>query len=62
MDCMTVRIEPVTGLSAADGAVASSRLAREIKIRIGSTVTVELAPPGDLERSAGKLKRVYDLR
>jgi len=62
MDCMTVRIEPVTGLSAADGAVASSRLAREIKIRIGSTVTVELAPPRDLERSAGKLKRVYDLR
>ena len=62
MDCMTVRIEPTRGLSAADGERASAALARDIKTRIGSSVTVELAAPGSLERSGGKLKRVYDQR
>ncbi|MEF2977232.1 phenylacetate--CoA ligase PaaK [Subtercola sp. YIM 133946] len=62
MDCMTVRIEPTPGLSAADGERASATLIRDIKTRIGSSVTVELAAPGSLERSGGKLKRVHDNR
>ncbi|GGF11686.1 phenylacetate--CoA ligase PaaK [Subtercola lobariae] len=62
MDCMTVRIEPTPGLSAAEGERASAALVRDIKTRIGSSVTVELAAPGSLERSGGKLKRVYDNR
>ncbi|MCU1476836.1 MAG: phenylacetate--CoA ligase [Subtercola sp.] len=62
MDCMTVRIEPIPGLSAGDGKRASAALVRDIKTRIGSSVTVELAAPGSLERSGGKLKRVYDNR
>ena len=62
MDCMTIKIEPTPGLSAAEGERASAHLVREIKTRVGSTVTVELVNPGSLERSGGKLKRVYDLR
>ncbi|SJN41618.1 Phenylacetate-coenzyme A ligase [Microbacterium esteraromaticum] len=62
MDCMAVKIEPVPSLSTADAERAAAQLVRAIKTRIGSTVTVELAPPGSLERSGGKLKRVYDLR
>ena len=61
MDCMTVKIEPDPSSTAAAERAADT-LCREIKTRIGSTVTVELAAPGSLERSGGKLKRVYDLR
>lgn len=62
MDCMTVKIEPAIGLSASEGEAAAAKLKREVKARIGSTVDVELWSPGSLERSGGKLKRVYDLR
>ena len=62
MDCLTVHIEPVDGLGASDGDSAAARLVRLVKIRVGTTVEVRLATPGSLERSGGKLKRVYDNR
>ena len=62
MDCLTVHIEPVHGLSETDAARAAQVLIRDVKARIGSTVEVDLAAPGSLERSGGKLKRVYDNR
>lgn len=62
LDRMTVHVEPTSGLSAADGERAVAALVREVKVRVGTTVEVHLAAPGSLERSGGKLKRVYDHR
>ena len=49
-------------MDASVGDRASGVLIERVKDRIGSTVNVTLVEPGTLERSAGKLKRVYDLR
>jgi phenylacetate-CoA ligase len=62
MDTMTIQIEPIPGRSNAADELAGAQLAHAIKTRIGSTVTVHLSAPGSLERSSGKLKRVYDNR
>lgn len=62
MDCLTVHIEPALGSSAKEGDAAAAELIKLVKIRVGTTVTVQLAAPGSLERSGGKLKRVYDHR
>lgn len=62
LDCLTVRIEPLPGVDAAAAGGAADRLRAEIKTRIGSSVDVELVPVGGLERSTGKLKRLYDQR
>jgi len=62
MDALAVKVErrPEVGDSAS--AEAAALLGRRIKERIGSSVAVVLAAPGDLPRSEGKLKRLYDLR
>ncbi|WP_426516047.1 phenylacetate--CoA ligase PaaK [Diaminobutyricibacter sp. McL0618] len=62
MDELTVRIERLEGVDASAGDRASGVLIERVKDRIGSTINVTLVEPGTLERSAGKLKRVYDLR
>lgn len=62
MDCLTVNIEPVDGLGIPASARAVADLVREVKLRIGVSVEARLAAPGSLERSGGKLKRVYDNR
>ncbi len=62
MDALTVKIEPREGVSAAEAAAAAQTLQHHIKSRIGTSVGVELVPVESLERSQGKLKRVYDLR
>jgi phenylacetate-CoA ligase len=62
LDELTVRIERAEGADAAACDRASLVLVERVKDRIGSTVLVQLEEPGTLERSAGKLKRVYDLR
>jgi phenylacetate-CoA ligase len=62
MDTMTIQIEPIPGRSNAADELAGAQLVHAIKTRIGSTVTVHLSAPGSLERSSGKLKRVYDNR
>ncbi|TDW29982.1 phenylacetate--CoA ligase PaaK [Cryobacterium psychrophilum] len=62
MDELTVRIERHEHADGASSDTARAALIARIKDQIGSTVQVEIAEPGTLERSAGKLKRVYDLR
>lgn len=59
MDALTVKVEPQPGT---DGNAGAATLVHAVKERIGSTVDVVLAAPGELPRSEGKLKRVYDLR
>ena len=62
MDELTVRVERREGIDAEAGEVARVELIRRVKSDIGSTVKVEIAEPGTLERSTGKLKRLYDRR
>jgi len=62
MDELTVRIERHEHADGASSDSARAALINRIKDQIGSTVNVEIAEPGTLERSVGKLKRVYDLR
>lgn len=61
-DCLTVNIEPVAGASDYTLTRSAAELIREVKLRVGTTVQVRLAATGSLERSGGKLKRVYDNR
>ncbi|MFI6595211.1 phenylacetate--CoA ligase PaaK [Nonomuraea sp. NPDC050536] len=60
LDVLTVKVESRPGFE--DRASASAQLARQVKDRIGLTVEVEVVEPDTLERSMGKLKRVYDRR
>ncbi|WP_308164150.1 phenylacetate--CoA ligase PaaK [Nonomuraea sediminis] len=60
LDVLTVKVESRPGFE--DRASASAQLAREVKDRVGLTVEVEIVEPETLERSMGKLKRVYDRR
>ena len=62
MDCLTVRIEPLPDVGAEQSARAAERLRAAIKSRIGSSVLVEIVPVGGLDRSTGKLRRLYDQR
>jgi phenylacetate-CoA ligase len=62
MDDLLVRIEPRPDADAGARERAAAILADRIKVQIGTTVRVQLEEPGALERSAGKLKRLYDLR
>ncbi|KAB1660217.1 phenylacetate--CoA ligase [Pseudoclavibacter chungangensis] len=62
MDELTVVIERREDCTPEAAAAASEELRRCVKIRIGSTVNVTVAEPMTLERSAGKLKRLHDLR
>ena len=59
LDVVRVRVE-----TRADGEAASAaaRLVRYVKEVVGVSVVIELSRPGSLERSAGKARRVYDLR
>ncbi|GAA1343887.1 phenylacetate-CoA ligase [Arthrobacter roseus] len=62
MDELAVRIERREEATSDDVASAGVELARLIKIHIGSTCRIDVVEPGTLERSNGKLKRIYDLR
>ncbi len=59
LDEARVRVETRASPSHLD---AAERLAARIKDVIGVSVAVELCPPGALERSSGKARRVRDLR
>ena len=41
---------------------AGDRLRERVKHTVGITVAVEVVPPGTLERSVGKLRRIVDRR
>ena len=62
LDELTVRVESGERLSTEDGDVLAGRLAHRVKSGIGVTAAVEVVPPGSLERSLGKAKRISDQR
>jgi phenylacetate-CoA ligase len=63
LDVLTVRVEADDTFAAGD---AASRMAAElvdrVKHTVGVTVGVDVVPPGTLERSQGKAKRIDDRR
>ncbi len=61
-DEMTIHIEPRPDSSEEARVAAADTLRRQVKAHIGSTCVVDLAAPGSLARSNGKLRRVYDNR
>ena len=62
MDQLAVKVERRTDASSEDAANAARELAKLIKIHVGSSCAIEVMEPETLERSVGKLKRIYDLR
>ena len=64
MDDLSVRVETKPGVSAdsTEARAAAKKLQHDIKVFIGTSVTIELKAEGGIERSQGKAKRVVDLR
>jgi len=62
LDEMTVLVERSASFGAADGEAAGAKLAHMVKSMIGVTAEVRVVPPGMIERSLGKAKRVVDKR
>ncbi len=62
LDTMTVRVEARPGADDASRTACNRDLSDHIKSLIGVTATVETVAPGAIERSAGKAKRIVDLR
>ncbi|WP_426299492.1 phenylacetate--CoA ligase PaaK [Arthrobacter sp. R-11] len=62
MDTLTVKIERREGVSPDSGTTAGHALREQIKIHVGSSCVIDVVDPGSLERSNGKLRRIYDLR
>ena len=59
LDDMMVHVESRAG---ADAASAARELAHGVKTLVGITVRVNVLPPGGVERSQGKAKRIVDRR
>jgi phenylacetate-CoA ligase len=64
LDSLTVVVETKPGIAIDSDAArtAAMSLAHDIKTYIGSSAAIELRAEGGVERSAGKAKRVVDLR
>ena len=62
LDEMAVLVERSPAVGGADGDAAGTRLAHMVKSMIGVTAEVRVVPPGMIERSLGKAKRVVDKR
>nr|WP_138442000.1 phenylacetate--CoA ligase PaaK [Sinomonas susongensis] len=62
MDELTVKIEPREGTTPEQRTSAAAALRQQIKVHIGSSCRIDVVEPGSLERSNGKLRRIYDLR
>jgi len=62
MDQLTVKIERRESVTPEGTTTAARTLREQIKIHVGSSCTVDVVEPGSLERSNGKLRRIYDLR
>ncbi len=62
LDTLTVHVECAGEAAAADDTrkQAASELAQQVKSYIGISVGVEVHPPGVMERSVGKAKRLTD--
>jgi len=61
-DEMTVAVERRPGAGDADCATDAAALTARVKDMIGISIAVDLKPPGSLDRSQGKAKRVIDRR
>jgi phenylacetate-CoA ligase len=60
---MTVRVEARADAADESARIGSAHeLAHRIKSLIGVTAEVDIVPPGGIERSGGKAKRIVDLR
>ena len=62
MDQLTVKIERRESVTVEGVASAAKVLQQQIKIHVGSSCAVDVVEPGSLERSNGKLRRIYDMR
>ncbi|GAA0192838.1 phenylacetate--CoA ligase family protein [Glutamicibacter creatinolyticus] len=62
MDQLAVKVERRSDATAHEVSTAGQELASLIKIHIGSSCAIEVVEPETLERSMGKLKRIYDMR
>ncbi len=62
LDEMTVLVERTPAAGGSDADAAGERLAHLIKNLIGVTAAVRVLPPGGIERSLGKARRVVDKR
>lgn len=62
MDQLTVKIERRESVTVEGIASAAKTLQQQIKIHVGSSCAVNVVEPGSLERSNGKLRRIYDMR
>ncbi|MCC3268353.1 phenylacetate--CoA ligase [Arthrobacter gengyunqii] len=62
MDELTVKIERREDSTSDECITAAAELRAQIKIHVGSSCSVQVAEPGTLGRSSGKLRRIYDLR
>jgi phenylacetate-CoA ligase len=64
LDTLTVAVELAAGLAPEGSAAqaAAQKLAHHIKSFIGTSAHIELRPPGGVERSLGKARRVLDRR
>jgi phenylacetate-CoA ligase len=62
MDALTVRVERRPGVDASAAAGAAESLRTLAKNMIGVTISVDVAEPGGVERSAGKMRRIIDQR
>jgi phenylacetate-CoA ligase len=62
LDELTVLVERAPGAGDADGEAAGTRLAHQVKSRIGVSAGVRVVGCGGIERSMGKAKRVVDKR
>jgi phenylacetate-CoA ligase len=62
MDELTVRVERRAGVGATVARQAGDSLVTTIKATIGISVEVDVVEPGQVERSAGKMRRVVDER
>ena len=62
LDDLTVLVEPRADATESAAKAAAENLARNIKGFIGVSAKTELRKPGEVERSAGKARRVVDKR
>ncbi|GAA2566380.1 phenylacetate--CoA ligase PaaK [Pseudonocardia hydrocarbonoxydans] len=62
LDALGVRVEARPDASPTDRVTAAAALVTAVKDTVGVTVTCEVLDPDTLERSVGKLKRLYDER
>ncbi|MEF9979937.1 MULTISPECIES: phenylacetate--CoA ligase family protein [Micrococcaceae] len=62
MDQLAVKVERRGEASIEDATNGAKELAKLIKIHVGSSCAIDVVEPESLERSMGKLKRIYDMR